>query len=230
MVLSHLLDDAEQKRYLPTGTCSAQVGVSPNTGAALYHKIAQVMLERDRDKPLSHKVEMDDVYWGGKKKGKRGRGSENKTPFIAAVEKNGSDHPQRIKLHVVSGFRKKEIQQWAKKHLEEGTIVSSDGLACFKGIKEAGYEHKVHIVGNSRDPQKSAPFNWVNTILGNLKTALAGTFRKLSSLHLPRHLAAFQYRFNRRFVLGDMITRLIYVSLRTPPMPKRLLILAENCW
>lgn len=207
-----------------------QVGVSSNTGAALYHKIAQVMLERDRDKPLSHKVEIDDAYWGGKRRGKRGRGSENKTPFIAAVEKNESGHPQRIKLHVVAGFKKKEIKQWASKHLQEGTNVASDGLPCFVGIKEAGFEHKVHIVGNSRDPQKISPFNWVNTVLGNLKTALAGTFHKLSVPHLPRHLATFQYRFNRRFVLGDMISRFVYVSLRTPPMPKRLLTLTENCW
>ncbi len=33
---------------------SRQVGVSANTGAAIYHKLAQVMLERDMDKPLSH--------------------------------------------------------------------------------------------------------------------------------------------------------------------------------
>ena len=189
---------------------SRQVGVSANTGAALYHKLAQVMLERDMDKPLSHKVEMDDAYWGGKKKGKRGRGSTNKTPFIAVVEKNESNHPQRIKLHVVNGFKKRELKQWAKKHLQQGTVVTSDGLSCFRGIEDAGYGHKVCIVGNSRNPQKTSPFNWVNTILGNLKTALAGTFHKLSSAHLPRHLAIFQYRFNRRFILQDMILRLYH--------------------
>lgn len=207
-----------------------QVGVSANTGAKLYHKLAQVMLERDMDKPLSHKVEIDDAYWGGKKKGKRGRGSKNKMPFIAAVEKDEAGHPQRIKLHVVNGFKKRELKQWAKKNLQMGTAVTSDGLLCFRGIQEAGYEHKICIVGNSRDPQKTAPFNWVNTILGNLKTALAGTFHKLSSLHLSRHLAIFQYRFNRRFRLQDMIPRLLFASLRTPPMPKRFLILAENHW
>ncbi len=207
-----------------------QVGVSPNTGAALYHKLAQVMLERDMDKPLSHKVEMDDAYWGGKRKGKRGRGSENKTPFIAVVEKDESNHPQRIKLHVVNGFKKKELKQWASKHLQAGAVVASDGLPCFRGIKDAGYAHEVTVVGNSRDSRKTATFNWVNTILGNLKTALAGTFHKLSRPHLPRHLATFQYRFNRRFILEDMIPRLVYVSLRTPPMPKRLLVLAENRW
>ena len=32
-----------------------------------------------------------------------------------------------------------------------------------------------------------------------------------------------EYRFNRRFDLPDIIPRLAYVALRTPPMPERLL-------
>ena len=38
-----------------------------------------------------------------------------------------------------------------------------------------------------------------------------------------RYLAEFEYRFNRRFDLPDIIPRLVYVALRTPPMPERLL-------
>lgn len=207
-----------------------QLGVSINTAAKLYHKIAQAMLERDSNKPLSGDIEIDDAYWGGKKKGKRGRGSTNKTPFIAAVEKTADGKPQRIKLQVVSGFKKSELERWAKRHLADQASVRSDGLLCFTGIKNAGFEHSSLVVGNSKNPLKTAPFKWVNIILGNLKTALAGTFHKLSKSHLPRHLATFQYRFNRRFKLGDMIERLAFVSLRTPPIPYRLLKIAENYW
>ena len=82
-----------------------QVGVSSNTGASMYHKIAQVMMEREESKPLSGDIELDDAYWGGKKRGKRGRGSENKTPFVAAVEKIDGK-PSRIKINVVSRFSK----------------------------------------------------------------------------------------------------------------------------
>ena len=38
-----------------------------------------------------------------------------------------------------------------------------------------------------------------------------------------RYLSEFEYRFNRRFDLPDIIPRLVYVALRTPPMPERLL-------
>ncbi|HEY0315487.1 MAG TPA: IS1595 family transposase, partial [Sphingomonas sp.] len=41
------------------------------------------------------------------------------------------------------------------------------------------------------------------------------------------YLAEFEYRFNRRFDLAAMMPRLGYVAARTPPMPYRLLKLAE---
>jgi hypothetical protein len=44
---------------------------------------------------------------------------------------------------------------------------------------------------------------------------------------VPRYLAEFEYRFNRGCELEDMITRLAFLALRTPPMKDKLLQLAE---
>ena len=68
---------------------------------------------------------------------------------------------------------------------------------------------------------------WANTALGNIKAAITGTFRSISAKHVPRYLAEFEYRFNRRYDLKAMIPRLTWASVRTPPMPDRLLKLAE---
>ena len=204
---------------------SRTLGVNHKTGASLYHKLAQVMMERENSKKLSgDNVEIDDAYWGGKKKGKRGRGSENKTPFIAAVSKV-EGRPIQMKLSVVSRFSKAEISKWGCKSLEKGTTVISDGLNCFPALADdaVGCIHRAVVVGDSKDPEKTDFFNWVNTILGNLKTALAGTFHKLAPNHIKRHLATFAYRFNRRFKLEDIIPRLTYVALRTIPMTRKLL-------
>ncbi|PUB79944.1 MAG: IS1595 family transposase, partial [gamma proteobacterium symbiont of Ctena orbiculata] len=70
-------------------------------------------------------------------------------------------------------------------------------------------------------------FKWVNTMLGNVKNSLLGTFHAIREKHVPRYLAEFEYRFNRRFNLPSMIERLLFVALRTPPMPYRLLRMAE---
>jgi hypothetical protein len=42
-----------------------------------------------------------------------------------------------------------------------------------------------------------------------------------------QYLAGFEYRFNRRYDLAAMMSRLAWSSVRTPPMPCRLLKLAE---
>ena len=47
------------------------------------------MKESDDKQPISGIIQLDDVYWGGERRGgKRGRGAAGKTPFVAAVALN----------------------------------------------------------------------------------------------------------------------------------------------
>ena len=48
----------------------------------------------------------------------------------------------------------------------------------------------------------------MNTILGNIKSALRGTYHAIRPKYAQRYLAEFEYRFNRRFDLPDIIPRL----------------------
>jgi len=74
-----------------------------------------------------------------------------------------------------------------------------------------------------------SPF-YETIMIGNVKNAIHGTYHAVSKKHLPRYLAEFCYRFNRRFQLNAMVDRRVYVALRTPPMPQRLLKLAAVRW
>ena len=65
-------------------------------------------------------------------------------------------------------------------------------------------------------------------MLGNVKRSIDGTYHAINAKHLPRYLAEFSYRFNRRYKLADLAPRLIYASTHTPPMPYRLLKLDES--
>ena len=210
---------------------SRQIGVSYNAAYRLKQKLMQVMLERGSGKKLHGRVEIDDAYLGGKRiPGKRGRGAGNKVPFIAAVETDMDKRPLRIKLSKINGFLKEEVERWGKHHLEAGTFVVSDGLSCFNGLEDAGVIHEPHVTGGGKAAVLHPSFKWVNTILSNLKTALRGTYHAFQGKHAPRYLAEFQYRFNRRYDLPAMIPRFLYIALRTPPMPSRLLSLAEGEW
>ncbi len=203
-----------------------QLGISYNAAWRLKHKLMQVMLERDGQKRLSGRVQMDDAYLGGERSGgKRGRGAEGKTPFVAAVQTTEQVRPQRVKLSAVKGFRKSEIRKWAQRHLAAGTHAVSDGLRCFDAVAEAGCTHEAIVSGGGRAAVEKDEFYWVNTVLGNLKTALRSSCHSFDAKYAQRCLAEFEYRFNRRcrYRLADMVPRLAFVALRTPPMPERLL-------
>lgn len=207
------------------------VGVSYNTALLIKHKIQQVMKEQDDSRPISATlIQIDDAYWGGKKRdGHRGRGATGKTPFIAAVSTNENGHPIQMRFSRVPSFSKQAITDWASKHLCNGNDVVTDGLLGFEGLKDAGFSHKVIVTGGGADSVKIADFKWVNTIIGNVKRSFHGTFHAISKKHFSRYLAEFCYRFNRRFDLRALIPRFTYVALRTPPMPQRLIKVAELC-
>ena len=184
----------------------------------------QVMLERDSANKLSGFVELDDAYLGGERRGgKVGRGAAGKTPFVAAVETTNEGHPMRSKLSVVKGFRTREIARWSRSCLTAGSTVISDGLACFNAVTEAGCSHDRMVCGGGRAAVEEPEFYWVNTILGNLKSALRSTYHAVRPKYAQRYLSEFQYRFNRRVDLSQVITRLAYAAIHTSPMPDRLL-------
>ena len=185
------------------------------------------MKEREDKKRLKGLIQLDDAYWGGQRHGgKRGRGASGKIPFVAAVEVTDDGHPIAMKFKVINAFRAGTIERWAAQSLEPGTCVVSDGLACFKAVTKTGCTHQSIVTGGGHESMTLEAFTWVNTMIGNVKNAATGTYHAVSGKHLPRYLAEFNYRFNRRYDLAAMLPRLGYVAAKTPPMPGRLLKLA----
>ena len=157
-----------------------QLGISCNAAWRMKHKLMQAMMARDHEKKVSGFIELDDAYLGGERTGcKPGRGAEGKTPFVAAVETTAQGCPTRIKRSVIEGFRSASIKSWSRENLCVGSTVISDGLACFNAVSEAGFEHDKIVCGGGRASVEEPEFYWVNTILGNLKTALRSTYQTI---------------------------------------------------
>ena len=217
----------QRKKSISALQLMRDIGVSYNTAWSMKHKIMHVMHDHQRDDKLSGRIEMDDAYIGGERAGKPGRGADHKKPFIAAVQTDDQAHPQKIHLRTVEGFRSRAIAEYARHSVTQGSFVISDGLSCFSGIEHVGLLHLKVRSGGGRKGAQNPNFKWVNTILGNVKNSITGTFHAISLKHVPRYLAEFEYRFNRRFALEQMTERFIHVSVRTRPLPYRLLKLAE---
>ena len=219
----------QTKQAISSLELGRRLGVTQTTAWKLKHKLAQVMMERDATKRLVGLIEMDDAYLGGERTGgKRGRGSPGKTPIIVAVETTPQGKPARLKMRRIKRLKRKRIKTLASRMLARETIVLTDGLRCFRGVADAGSTHLPIRTGSGRRAARHPAFKWANTVLGNIKTSLTATYRGISAKHVPRYLAEFEYRFNRRFDLTAIIPRLAWASVRTAPMPYSLLKLAED--
>ncbi|BCE02432.1 hypothetical protein TYM08_P2495 [Marinicellulosiphila megalodicopiae] len=133
-------------------------------------------MERESSKKLTGRIRIDDTYLSGERTdGKRGRGYENKIPFVAAAQTDQAGQSQKLKLQLVDGFKKKSIKEWTEKSIDPNSLVVSDGLACFSEATKAPCVHEKHVCGGDRASVEKEEFYRVNTTLGNLKNALRST-------------------------------------------------------
>ena len=81
----HLL--TQSKNNVAALELKRHLGVCYKTAWLIKHKLMEVMRLREEGRQLDGRVEIDDAYLGGERTGgKVGRGSENKVPFVAAVQ------------------------------------------------------------------------------------------------------------------------------------------------
>jgi transposase-like protein len=215
---------ATAKNGISSVELGRRLGVKQTNAWTLKQKIMHVMAGRDDRKRLEGRVEMDDAYLGGHRRGKRGRGAGGKQPFVAAVSTSDERRPRKMKLLPVKGFRKREISRLVATHLASTSRLVTDGLGCWRALDEAGLAHRTVVTGSGKQAATWSPFKWVNTTLGNIKAALTGTYRQISAKHAKRYLASFAWRFNRRFQLTSLIPRLVHSATRTGPLPYRALV------
>jgi transposase-like protein len=207
---------------------SRHLGVKYDTAWLMHNKILRAMSEREEAYVLRGKIQLDDAYLGGELPGgKAGRGSENKIPIVAAVSLNEAGHPIHAKITPVRSFSSGTISTWASQNLAPGSAVLSDGLACFRSVTVAGCSHEAVVTGG-KHPNDLPQFRWINTILGNLKTSLSGTFHAFNfDKYARRYLGGFCFRFNRRFSMAAMTERIAHAVCRCMPCTERDLRVAE---
>ena len=219
--------ETQNKNNVSALELKRHIGVCYRTAWRVKHKLMQVMCEQEEMTVLSGRVEIDDAYLGGElPDGKRGRGSENKVPFIAAVQTNKHRNPVYAVFSQVKAFSLQDVETWATSRLSPHTTVVSDGLQCFTAVTKAGCNHQQEVVGN-RKSTKMDCFKWVNTILGNVKNAISGTYHAFDfEKYGYRYLGEYQYRFNRRFDLASMFSRLCSACAKAGKLPEKWLRLS----
>lgn len=225
-IAMHLMTQA--KNNVSALELKRHLGVRYKSAWLVKHKLLQVMTEREEQRVLDGRVEIDDAYLGGERPGKRGRGSENKVSFVVAVQTADDGRPLLARMNRIA-FTKEAVTEWANKALAASARVTSDALNCFEGFRNNVADYQPVVVGSGRQAVVAHPeFRRVNTVLSNLKTAISGTYHAFKfAKYADRYLAEVQYRFNRRFDLSSILIRLVRAAAVTRPRPELMIRLAE---
>jgi len=103
-----------------------------------------------------------------------------------------------------------------------GYLVTSDGFRPFSRICDVvDLHHSITTKGLYKNPDNMF-FHWVNTMIGNVKRAIYGTYHSISSKHLLRYLAEFSFQ------MGSMIDAFIKQAVLVTPLPRYKLKLVEE--
>lgn len=217
----------QNKNNISALSLKRHLGVSYSTAWRVKHKLLEAMRQREARRLLQGVVVADDAVLGGVHHGKPGRGSENKAPFVAAVELDDDGHPWHVRFDAITDCKGETLAAWAQSALDPEAHLVTDGLASFAaaGTQVGAYGA---IIVSPRKSSDLEPFRWVNAFISNVKTAIRGTYHHFDfAKYRHRYLAEVQYRINRRFDLPSLVGRLLHTCARTGPCPERWLRLAE---
>ena len=91
-------------------------------------------------------------------------------------------------------------------------------LGCFRAVNRAGATRTPIVSARKPEQSEKIPaLKWVNTVLGNLKTAISGTHKAIRRPYVGRYFAEFQFRFNGRHDLPGLFTNLLTAAAGASP-------------
>jgi transposase-like protein len=192
------------------------LGVSYLTAWRWLHKLRRAMVRPGRDR-LAGTVEVDEVYVGGEKPGKRGRGAAGKALVLVAAQADGP-RIGRIRLVRVANASQAVLTPTVSGIIEPKSQVLTDDWDGYGGLVAADYDRQVvrssAVVGENLLPR-------ANRVASLLQRWLLGTHQgAVAHSHLDYYLDEFVFRFNRRRSRsrGLLFRRLVEQALAIAPV------------
>lgn len=169
-----------------------QLGVTYKTAWRMNHQIRKLM--QSVGGRMSGICEADETYIGGiRRGGKRGRGSENKTPVIGVLERGGN-----VQAKVAENVKTVTVMPNILANVEKGATVCTDELWSYNPLTKAGYKHQRVGHGAREYVRGNVHTNSIEGFWSQLKRSINGTFHHVSRQHLQKYVNEFVYRYNLR--------------------------------
>lgn len=178
-----------------------QLGVTYKCAWRMCHQIRKAM---NSNTLLNGVVEIDDVYIGGKHKGRRGRGAVGKTVVIGAVQRYGSAIAK-----VVPNLKKVNVKPFIISNVKSGATIYSDEMRSYRFIPREGYQHDSITHAAKEYVRGKVHTNSIEGFWSHLKRGISGTHIWVSAKHLQKYADEFSFRYNQRASTIPMFERLL---------------------
>ena len=158
--------------------------------AAIRTRIAEYCEEIS---PLSGQIEVDESYFGGRRSGKRGRGSTDKTIVFGLLKRNG-----KVYTEIVPNVTAKTLQTIIRGKVSIDSVIHSDKWRGYDGLVDVGYEKHFRVDhGKSEYVCGNSHINGIEGFWGFVKTRLT-KFYGIPKSTFYLHLKECEFRFNYR--------------------------------
>ncbi len=169
-----------------------QVGLSyPTVLKAVTIIRLAILTDQDGEGFLKGEIELDETYFGGRRKGKRGRGASGKVPVFGIYERNGT-----VRVEVVKNVTAESLLNMTIKTVRRGSIVYTDKFKSYDALMFCGYRH-LRIDHKKRFSSGKVYINGLEGFWSYAKERII-KFHGVSKEKFPLYLKEMEFRYNNR--------------------------------
>jgi transposase len=171
-------------------TAAALVGVHRNTAAFYYHRLRQLICQAVEDStPFFGEIEVDESYFGGIRKGKRGRGAAGKVPVFGILKRGG-----RVYTKVIPDVRSSTLMRILEEKIVPDSIVYTDSLGSYNVLDVSAFHH-VRINHTDQFVEGRNHINGIENFWNQAKRHMR-KFNGIPKEHFNLFLKECEWRFN----------------------------------
>jgi transposase len=141
---------------------------------------------------LSGEIELDEAYFGGRRKGKRGRGAAGKSIVFGLLERDG-----RVYTKVVESVGAQILMEHIRTRTRKGSVYFTDAFKGYRSLRRYGKHHTVNHRKGLVDRRTKNHINGIEGFWSYAKHILYN-YRGVSRYHFPMYLKEIEFRFNHR--------------------------------
>ena len=171
-------------------TAAALVGVNKSTAAYYFHRLREIIAQAIQDEmPLAGEIEVDESYFGGRRKGKRGRGAAGKVPVFGILKRGG-----HVYTKVIPNTKAKTLMGIMQERIIPDSIVYTDTYRSYNVLDVSEFKH-YRINHSKRFVKKHKHINGIENFWNQAKRHMR-KFNGVPRQHFPLFLKECEWRFN----------------------------------